>query len=93
MPDNSTKPVSGRCGHKAPWSRSVLRLEPLVSGSLREGRVCSFLAKCSWGQAEQLESSSPSLTSPHLGASSKAGMDVMEDSPGGIPGEAQAEQE
>ena len=38
----STKPVPGRCGHKAPRSSFVLSLELLVSCSLNKGCVCSF---------------------------------------------------
>lgn len=41
----ATKPVPGRCGHKAPQRGFLLRLELLVSCSLNKGCVCSFSGK------------------------------------------------
>lgn len=75
----STKPVPGRCGHKAPWSSFVLRLEPLVSCSLNKGCVVPSLAGVCRKTPETLQSQAG--TSPRLGAPSKACRFAMEDSP------------
>lgn len=74
----STKPVPGRCGHKAPRSSFVLRFELLVSCSLNKGCVVPPLVRVCRKTAENLQSQSG--TSPRLGAPSKACTFVMEDS-------------